>query len=356
MMDDAQGKECDGNDYVIDAKNPFANEILKMAGHLGINLNAKEFYLLPIAVYAVQNPNDWHHCLDRERLIEDAVMSMRLVESIPRKQASSPQEAAAQKDIDVWHTVARSMATAQIEQADPTDQGIDWFKRLVHTEREKTKGKDDNASPWLKLVDKNDTYYYNFETKQRSQTLPHFTALKVNLPHMECRDLVMMNFVSWINQKGVNSGTSTSVWENSMKKVFIKLQYHMATEEFEIRWEDGRIDRLKRVQAPHGGTLNCWDLYIGARITIAGREIVLREADPPTRTWLECNARRLLKLRAQVETALRKYEKNASGVSRGITDNTPLININLRKLMATITSLKNRLLEYRPSAGGKFCI
>lgn len=172
---------------------------------------------------------------------------------------------------------------------------IEWFKRLVQVERARRK-EDEEISPWLKLTDKTETYFYNFQTKQKSQTLPRFTSLKVQLPHMECKDLVVMRFTSWFIQKGTNGGNAATVGESSMNRKFINLAFFMDTEAFEIQWENGDVDNLKRIQAPHGGNLNCWDLHIGARVTIKGREFVLKEADPPTRTWLELNAKRLLKV------------------------------------------------------------
>merc|ERR1711959_827667 len=56
-----------------------------------------------------------------------------------------------------------------------------------------------------------------------------------------------------------------------------------------------------------GKPLECWDLYVGAKLNILGKPTILKQADCMTGEWIEHQARRLRKERDDLENRLRKF-------------------------------------------------
>lgn len=55
------------------------------------------------------------------------------------------------------------------------DSELEWFKKLVETERERYKRNPVEMSPWLKLTTEDGgSYYYNFETNTQANALPGY--------------------------------------------------------------------------------------------------------------------------------------------------------------------------------------
>jgi hypothetical protein len=271
-----------------DPENAMAKKIIEMAKELKID-HLKEFHLLPIAKHAVESPEDY-------------------VETIE----------------------------AESEDKRPD---ITWFSKLVESERERYSQNPVEASPWLKLTEGEDSYYYNFETGQRANSLPGYRPRhRLDSPTTAESDLEVMKFTSW--------------WIENGAKKYIQLHYFMKTEDFEIDIEeDDRIYFMKTIKGS-SGPLACWDLHLKASINVFGKQISLLQCDQDTREWLRANAKRLIKLRRKLIDTLSKYE---------LVREPPLLEgkkkpeeMHLRTIMNSIMRLKTKLSEHRPKLAGKF--
>lgn len=285
------------NSFKMDAKevdtseaHELAQKIVTMATNLGID-PASEFHLLPIAKHAVDAPDEWTG--------GDG-------ESDPRLE----------------------------DHAD-----LEWFKKLVETERERYNRNPVDASPWLKLADSDGTgFYYNFKTRKSTSTLPGYRpAASLEPPNMEEADLEVMRFISWWTERGA--------------KKFLKINYYMRTEEFEVDIEnDDKLYRMKTLKGKFGPA-SCWDLHLKATLNIFGRKMTLQQCDHDTRKWIEANATRLLKVKKKLEETLMKYEKVPESRSGSV-----LVEMHLRAIMNTMTRLKAKLAAHRPALAAKFQI
>jgi hypothetical protein len=56
-----------------------------------------------------------------------------------------------------------------------------------------------------------------------------------------------------------------------------------------------------------GELLDVWDLHVGARVDVLGRTVTLRQASLDTITWLDHQARRLIRRKQQLEHSLNKF-------------------------------------------------
>lgn len=278
-----------GNDPAVDdPDNPIALKIIAMADKLGIDPQ-KECYLLAIAKHAVESPEDFIETIDGET-----------------------------------------------EGATPD---ITWFSKLVTTERERFEQNPVEASPWLKLTDGDDSYYYNFQTKQRAKQLPGYKPRhRLESPAVTESDLEVMKFTSW--------------WMEHGKKKYVHVSYFMKTEDFEINIEeDSKLYRMKTLKGPQG-PLGCWDLHVNASINVFGKNLSLLQCEQDTRRWLKENALRLMKMRTQLISVLSKYENvKEPAVIKG--KRLPE-EMHLRNIMTNIVDLKNRLAVHRPKQAAKF--
>jgi hypothetical protein len=79
--------------------------------------------------------------------------------------------------------------------------------------------------------------------------------------------------------------------------------------------------------------------------------VTLHQCDHDTRIWVESNARKLIKLQAELEQTLAKYEKvTPSKLAR----NKPLVQMHLRAMRSEIMQTRAKLAEHRPSLGHKY--
>ena len=89
-----------------------------------------------------------------------------------------------------------------------------------------------------------------------------------------------------------------------------------------------------------------------ATLNVFGRPTTLMQCDSLTREWLESNARRLLHVRALLESKLAKYQK----IKENRDPQVPLVECHLRALMKDIARLKNGLAAFRPSLADKYAL
>lgn len=246
-----------------------------------------EFHLLPIAKHAVDSPDDWAETVDG---------------------------------------------------GEGNSGDMTWFKKLVATERERYKQNPIEASPWLKLTEGDNSYYYNFQTNQRANSLPGYKPRgRLDSPAVAESDLEVMKFTSW--------------WSENGKKKYIHVHYFMKTEDFEINIEDDdKVYRMKTVEGSAGTPLGCWDLYLKASIRVFHKSITLLQCDQDTRDWLRVNATRLLKMRKSLMDTLEKYEKV---VEVPLRQSKPE-EMHLRAIMNSIMRLKTKLAAYRPKLAAKY--
>lgn len=148
----------------------------------------------------------------------------------------------------------------------------------------------------------------------------------------------------------------------------VRLVYSVASGRLEAALPGGsRLD----VALPGGGHPSVFDLHVGAVLSLAGRRVTLRCAQPGTVQWLDDTARRLLDYRASLLVLANKFRVVVSGalpltsVSCRTFDGlggTPIAKggrLSLRSLLADVELLVETLkrsTRHVPTLDGRCCL
>ncbi|GBG24882.1 Centrosomal protein of 164 kDa [Hondaea fermentalgiana] len=134
----------------------------------------------------------------------------------------------------------------------------------------------------------------------------------------------------------------------------IDIYFHVDSGNFQVIIEGAeKVYTLSHGVGRHG-TLEAWDLFVGAKINILGRSTTLMQASSETVSWNESQAAELIAVRERLRKELRKYDcsmqrgalaKDCKALSRG--------GHNLRAYMIEIKMLGDNLAQYRPKVAQK---
>jgi len=313
-------------------------EVIEMADYLGINLKT-EYDLLWVARQAVTAPlpSEWLQYLD-----------------------------------DNGFPYFYCEGTGKMSRQHPSDR---FFLELIKEERQlkwqrltalqaqgATTGlaPDSTKTPWMGFVtEEGSEYWYNFLTGQTSaeepppleagQTVNDFGLKKVpqpasyaagtkatprsarkTIPHVP----ELLAFKSWYNERG----------EKHYMDIIFKPQ-----EGFHIIVQKDIAFDLPEVLGPGGKPLECWDLYVGAKLNVLGKPTILKQADCQTGEWIEKHAKRLKKERDELEGRLRKFSMVAERPRPMNSTSKAKGSVNLRAIMEEIGRVRKKLCEYDPT-------
>jgi hypothetical protein len=97
--------------------------------------------------------------------------------------------------------------------------------------------------------------------------------------------------------------------------------------------------------------VQCWDLFVGAKIDIFGKPTVLKQSDLRTAEWNKFYGSFLNEMKNTFLEELRKYERKS--LEPKLTKQCEATkerqcSLNLRDLISQVAALKQRLGAYRP--------
>ena len=167
-------------------------------------------------------------------------------------------------------------------------------------------------------------------------------------------ELDVLEFKSWWSE------ASLGVEKGSMKR-YVELRFDIPTGNFQVLLDrSDKMYTLSHIQGLHG-PLQCWDLYVGARVNILGRSTTLMQASGATLEWLEAHGGRLRKIKERLETEIMKYDRKMSKMFIGnvkvkkVTNGQEMGTSSLRRLMQEIEKRRIGLSKYRPKLADQIC-
>lgn len=330
-----------------------------MAKYLGINLEQGEYHLLAIAREAVIAP------------------------------VLSPWQEMADENGNPYFYNHR---TKESTRRHPLDLK---FLQLVH-EKRNSRAAGDSSRTWMRFKKGNeggDLYFYNFKDGS-SQVAVEKELEILDLPAEECptydaeppplpeeiQDAVVqkppekrrvwrpqvkhefsvthLTFKSWWQEDKEEADRGNNmVAGGGLKKRYLTLKFDIFEQTFQVDMNNEEAISLYNLSSltAKGDPIECWDLHVGAKMNLLGKQTTLMQADLPTTNWLEYHRNRLQTVKDGLEKALRKYDmrhlttavtfQKGSSVKGGTS---------LRALMEQIEKLREMLAKYRPELAAKF--
>ncbi|DBA04525.1 TPA: hypothetical protein N0F65_011073 [Lagenidium giganteum] len=217
-------------------------------------------------------------------------------------------------------------------------------------------------------------YYYDFvsETLQEAHPkLPLRDRVHGNMPQADPHvfeqadhlhklsmmkkldELEIMCFHAWWTERT----------QQTTKKSLVHIYFSIPTKHFQVVLEDTEnvftISHI--VNHTNGKVLECWDLYVGARIMILGRLTTLMQASMLTSQWLDMHHKALQKQKEQLQTELLKYDMHDCHGRKALkridcaNPHRSAPGTSLRQLRNDIDDLKHKLSKYRPDVTRRIC-
>ena len=123
---------------------------------------------------------------------------------------------------------------------------------------------------------------------------------------------------------------------------------------------DDELHTISHVLRPHGkGVVEAYDLHIGACVNILGRPTTLSHGSLDTVEWIDGEARRLRRVKRQLEDELRKYESRSLKCGPLASSKPPRRavctgGVCLRDIVDDIAKVRSRLQTFRPALAARF--
>uniref|UniRef100_A0A7S0RGA9 WW domain-containing protein n=1 Tax=Chlamydomonas leiostraca TaxID=1034604 RepID=A0A7S0RGA9_9CHLO len=216
-------------------------------------------------------------------------------------------------------------------------------------------------------------YYYDFATESEVEGEPaNGTVIEApasdlvqeaGMAPQSASDIKALKFYSWWYEDIESSDLTLRVSGNSeagggLKRRYVTVEYDLPSQSFGIRSvtdeQELAISNILAVTSKSGGTVEVWDLHVGATLNIMGRSLALMKADGSTGIWIDHHAKRLKKLKATLLGELQKYRprghKPAVTHDRGDKASGGL---SLRYTVNQINTMLDELQQYRPSVAAK---
>jgi len=113
-------------------------------------------------------------------------------------------------------------------------------------------------------------------------------------------------FMSWWNEELATPVEFTPSGQGMGMRRQVKLHYLPAHGTFQLLAEDGPALTLS-IEHPDGTPIGPQELYVGATLDVLGRPMTLRSASAKTISWIDSEAKRLLKRREALCAQLQKF-------------------------------------------------
>uniref|UniRef100_A0A7S0WN84 WW domain-containing protein n=1 Tax=Pyramimonas obovata TaxID=1411642 RepID=A0A7S0WN84_9CHLO len=335
---------------------PSPEEVVSMGQYLGVNVETGESYLMAVAKEAVIAPvlAPWQEMEDEN-----------------------------------GNPYFYNHRTKQSTRRHPLDTK---FLRLVSQLRQKQVTDDSSRQTWMQFSNTGKVYYYNFLDGSTSETcpdgaeipslakdfIPAYDASNFGVdteipggapstrprpkPDIVNRDGILRELVfkSWWTEDSEkpdrgNSETAGGVLE----KRYMTIKFDVYAQTFEIHLDNEELVRLynlSSVTAKNGKPIQCWDLYVGAKLNLLGKTTTLMQGDLNTLHWLDKHAKRLRKIKASLQGELRKYETRALAAAviyeKGVPGRKGATS--LRALLEQVEKLCATLAQFRPSVAQRY--
>mmetsp|Transcript_35984 Transcript_35984/g.49961 ORF Transcript_35984/g.49961 Transcript_35984/m.49961 type:complete len:259 (+) Transcript_35984:117-893(+) len=148
----------------------------------------------------------------------------------------------------------------------------------------------------------------------------------------------------------------TTWWNENGKRVHMLMDYFPETKTWRVKVD---VPMSVNIYTREGNLLEPYDLHVGARLDVLGRVVTLRKASLDAITWLDDQARSLLKKKLQLETELGKFTHVPITTTEQVYQHESLTKlnphyalggtVNLRGLRDELVHLSDTLEKYRPS-------
>eukprot|EP00854_Cymbomonas_tetramitiformis_P016256 gene16256-19291_t len=344
----------------MDSSPESPEEVASMAKYLGVNLDQGEYHLLAIAREAVIAP------------------------------VLSPWQEMADENGNPYFYNHR---TKESTRRHPLDLK---FLQLVH-EKRSSRAAGDSTRTWMRFkrgTEIGELYFYNFKDGS-SQVAVEKELEILDLPAEECPtydaeppplveeiqeavvqkkpqekrrvwrpqvkhdfSVTHLTFKSWWQEDKEEADRGNNmVAGGGLKKRYLTLKFDVFEQTFQVDMNNEEAISLYNLSSltAKGDPIECWDLHVGAKMNLLGKQTTLMQADLPTTNWLEYHRNRLQTVKDGLEKALRKYDmrhlttavtfQKGSSVKGGTS---------LRALMEQIDKLREMLAKYRPELAAKF--
>ncbi len=248
------------------------------------------------------------------------------------------------------------------------------FQKVVATLRGRDFHTTHKARTWMKFVsgpDGGDAFYHDFLTGKQEASLPSgseelhgvpdelLPAYDVDVSDKTQKEIVddvkVLSFKSWWyeDKEEATLGNGSSAG-GGLKKRYVTLEYDLRSKNFRVILEENVAIDLKDMQTKQKTPMECWDLYIGAMLHVLGKNTTLQQGTLETILWLDFHAAQLLRVKADLERTLQKYQTTSINAALSFTLRNKPGCCNLRQLMYQIEQLKSELSKYRPQLAKTF--
>lgn len=145
-----------------------------------------------------------------------------------------------------------------------------------------------------------------------------------------------------------------SVVGGGLKKRYITVSYNLGRDRFSIKTDNDNqelfLDNVLSVTLRSGGTVEVWDLHVGAVLDVMGKPVALNKASLATSLWIDYQSKKFKKLRDDLLAELKKYKPRAQPAALTFTKGSKLPGgFCLSSLVKQIVDLAKQLQEYRPT-------
>ena len=148
-----------------------------------------------------------------------------------------------------------------------------------------------------------------------------------------------------------------SSWnERNNEKRYMLIHFFPLVNQFQVLVDDSKVPLTISVENPRTGeSMKAWDLHVGAVIDVLGRPTTLMTASMKTMKWLDDSARRLWKMKVQLEHKLNKFRSKprvdlSYGVFKRLESGSPAALggiLNVGKIAKVVHELEEELSRYQ---------
>lgn len=263
-----------------------------MCRTLGID-GSSEFYLLGIALHALESPQEWTRVSDESDTFEQSHTDIEWFRELVRNERARFQRTPTDNSpwVKIKDTIQTTTNQTNTKQTSTTSN-ITAASAAPHSVTAAAASSSSSAPSSTR------SYYYNFKTFRSSNTLPpaRRDVLSPTGTSMRVGSLA-------VGGGGVDPPVEldvmrfTSYWFEGATKRHIKILYYLAAEEFEVILihhdptapiaaqkadEETQTYRVKTLKTKHGPA-TCWDLHLKATLDIFGRPTTLMQCESEKR-------------------------------------------------------------------------
>ena len=125
----------------------------------------------------------------------------------------------------------------------------------------------------------------------------------------------------------------------------MNLTFDISARTFDVTLDDGSLKLQQLVSETDGGRLpvECWDLYLGARVNLLGKPTTLMQANGSTVSWLSFYADQLRKLKTETEKCIIKYSARGLPVALTFEKGFRMGTMRVNRITPGGTSLRSMI-------------